>query len=374
MKIAIDIRPLENNPAGIGFFVKGLLTGLEEIQNDDNQYLLFSSKKIPASVFPIALSKQKFQFRNFQVSELFWYVKVWQNCKKEKVDYFYSPHSNLFSFFPKIKTILAVNDLSAILFPELHTLKVRLLAGKLFLRHALKKASLIITPSLATQNDLIKFFPFSKEKIKVVYYGLPISNCQNKNNSNNLKNRFSSIDFPYLFYLGTLEPRKNLERVINAFSELKKEKKISDKLIISGKKGWFYEKFFFQIEKLHLEDEIIFTDYINEFEKEYLFSHADLFIFPSLYEGFGFPVLEAMNHSVLLVTSNISSLPEILGPEYPFFVDPYDINDIKAKIFEALNLLQAEKKKLLERNLEISKNFTWKKHARKFLSLLEENI
>ena len=172
----------------------------------------------------------------------------------------------------------------------------------------------------------------------------------------------------YILFVGTLQPRKNLIRLIEAFSNL--QSPISNiQLIIAGKKGWLYEETFRQVEELGLEWKVVFTDYAPEGDLPALLSGASLFVFPSLYEGFGLPVLEAMACGTPVVCSNVSSLPEVAG-EAAILVDPLDVEELATAMERVLGdeELRAE---LTERGFEQARRFSWEKCARQTLDVLE---
>ena len=366
MKLGIDVRSMREQ-AGIGNYTKGFLHGLTKIKNDQNQYLLYFDQNpdVVNTIQRLSLPQDRFILKNFIGNEIIWYLKVWYDLKKEKIDYLYSTNSTLFSFFLGIKTILTVHDLSAIIFPKLHTLKVRILAGKFFLTYACRKAKFIFVDSNATKNDLETIIPVSKGKITVNYCGLSDDQKYKDN-----ENRFTDYNFPYILYLGTIEPRKNLVRLIEAYDLLNQRDNTIPKLVIAGNKGWFYEEVYQKVAELGLQGKVIFTGFVNDTEKDFLFKKSLIFVFPSIYEGFGLPVAEAMKKGIPVLTSNISSLPEIVGKDYPFLVNPEDVLDIKDKLERLLRLTPKEKEKIVLENKQKASRFTWGRNAEKWLKIV----
>lgn len=377
-KIGIDIRALGGEIVGIGTYIKGFLWSLSQVKDDQNQYFLYTDQDSVETIYKLSLlPKEKFILRYFPTkvwSLDSWYIKVWQDAKKKQLDLFYSPHSTLFSFFPNLKTIFMVHDLSAILFPQMHTFKVRLFSGKFFLSHACKKARLIIVPSFSTKQDLEKIIPASYGKIKVIYNGLSMKKIATRRGASlrDESNRFAILNFPYLLYVGTIEPRKNLAALIEAFHRFKEKDKLGYKLIIAGKKGWLYEPVFEKVGGLRLENEVIFAGYVSEDMKQSLYKKATAFVFPSFYEGFGLPVLEAMSLGVPVITSNCSSLPEIVGGNYRFLVDPYSKESIYTGLKRILTLSSKERKQLIMSNKERAQGFSWLKNAQEWLKVVSE--
>jgi glycosyltransferase involved in cell wall biosynthesis len=172
-------------------------------------------------------------------------------------------------------------------------------------------------------------------------------------------------------HIGTLEPRKNLGFLIEAFSEVIKDSEFDDlRLVITGKKGWYFEGLFDKVKKLNLEDKVIFTGYFDEEDKPALYKGATIFAFPSLYEGFGLPPLEAMASGVPVISSNTSSMPEVVG-EAGILIPPDDkgawVKNIKKVVSN--ELLQAEMKVKNKKQLE---EFSWDKTAEKTLKVYQK--
>ena len=172
----------------------------------------------------------------------------------------------------------------------------------------------------------------------------------------------------YLLYVGTLQPRKNLVRAIEAFGLLKRDSTL--KFVIAGKKGWLYDEIFEKVKELNLENEVIFTGYVPDEDLPELYKNAKAFIFVSLYEGFGLPVLEAMSYGIPVLTSNTSSLPEVAG-DAALLVDPENTEEI-AKGMERLLTDEKLRQQLISKGKEQIKKFSWEKAAKETLQVLEE--
>ena len=211
-------------------------------------------------------------------------------------------------------------------------------------KYAAERSDLILTISESAKSDIIKHFNVDEKKIEIVTPG---------------------IDF---LYLGTIEPRKNIERTIKAFIKYKKEIKDDLKFVIVGGKGWKYDNIMKLIESMGTD--IILTGYIDEEDKIPIYKLAQIFAFPSLYEGFGMPVLEAMAAGVPVVTSNVSSLPEVAG-DAAILVDPLNEDEI----FEAYKKILSDKKlqlEMIEKGLEQAKKFEWKESAKVLEQIYEK--
>ncbi|MFQ5811568.1 MAG: glycosyltransferase family 4 protein, partial [Anaerolineae bacterium] len=228
----------------------------------------------------------------------------------------------------------------------------------------------LIADSSATKRDLIERYGIEPDKITVVYPGydtLASRPVRDEKAIEAVKARYDVVG-DYILFVGTLQPRKNLTRLIEAFSNL--QYPISNiQLVIAGKRGWLYEKIFRRVEELNLEGTVLFPGYIAAEDLPALLYGARLFVFPSLYEGFGLPVLEALACGTPVVCSNASSLPEVAG-DAALLVDPLDVEGLAAAMERVLGdeELRAE---LIERGFEQARKFSWERCARETLDVLE---
>jgi glycosyltransferase involved in cell wall biosynthesis len=361
MRIGIDCRrildPKNNESAGIGYYTYYLIKNLLETDKI-NQYFLFlydSRIKLPEFeqdnvkliYFPglANIGKIPFFYRHLLVPYI---------LSLYRLDVYHNP-AYIIPFFYFGKSVITVHDLAyyknPAWFPDHQFFNTKIL-----IPFSIFKSKKIIAVSESTKNDLIKYFKVKKKKIEVILEGVD-DYC-------NLAVDESKIN------LGTLEPRKNLVRLIKAFNEFLKENPDSNfKLVLAGKKGWKYEPIFETIKDLKLEDKVIWVGYVHLPEKIYLLKHSFALVFPSLYEGFGLPILEAMNMGVAVVTSNVASIPEIVI-DNAVLIEPEDRDSIKEglnKIYRDADLRQ----KLIERGRGIARHFTWEKSAQKTLELFE---
>lgn len=222
-----------------------------------------------------------------------------------------------------------------------------------------KKLNKIMTVSNFSKNEIVKHLNIEDSKIFVNYLGISKEiSLNNILDSNLVKNQYA-IEGDYIIALGTLEPRKNIEGLITAYTKLKEKYGIEEKLVIVGRKGWSDS---FEINP-KVKDEIIFTGYVSNDHLSSLLLYSKLFVFPSYYEGFGLPLIEAMSLGVPVLSSNKASLPEIGGEACQYF-NPYDIDEFTDSLYQLLT----NNKKLKELS-ELGKNrveqFTWKQHTEK---------
>lgn len=180
--------------------------------------------------------------------------------------------------------------------------------------------------------------------------------CDDEEKKNVVKEKYG-IRGDYYLYLGTLEPRKNIERIIEAYSLLKQRKTVIPKLVIAGKKGWMYDAIFNTVVENNLEADVIFTGYVEVADAPILMSAAVAFVFPSLYEGFGMPPLEAMACGTPVITSNCASLPEVVG-EAGILVNPFSVDEISKAMIDIYDKKEL-RKELIEKGIVRAHLFTW---------------
>ncbi|RJQ37936.1 glycosyltransferase family 1 protein [Candidatus Microgenomates bacterium] len=291
--------------------------------------------------------------------------------RKPKPDIFFSPTHYAPRFSP-IPTVISVMDLSFLHFPELFK-KSDLYQLKNWTAYSVKKASKIFTISKASKNDIIRKYGVPEDKVVVTYPGLKfkIQNSKFKVQSmDELKKKYG-ISGKFILFVGTLQPRKNIEKLIEAYSKIVEENDFPV-LVIVGKKGWLYEDILKAPKKYGVEDKVKFLDFVPNEDLPILYQNALFFILPSLYEGFGLPVLEAMQNSCPVITSNVSSLPEA-GGDAALYVDPKDTGDIASKMKLLIND-EKLRKELIEKGHQQVKKFSWEKTAKETLKVLEEVV
>jgi glycosyltransferase involved in cell wall biosynthesis len=265
------------------------------------------------------------------------------------------------------RSVVTVHDLGYLHYPQAHRFLDRLYLD-LSTRYNARAAAHLIADSSATKRDLVERYGTEPDKITVVYPGYDKTTFQPSRGEEAIKAVKAKYDIvgDYILFVGTLQPRKNLTRLIEAYWKLETG---SWKLVIVGKKGWLYQEIFRLVEELGLEEKVVFTDYVPEGDLPALLSGARLFVFPSLYEGFGLPILEAMACGTPVVCSNAASLPEGVG-DAALLVDPLDVEGLAVAMERVLGdeELQA---RLIECGFEQVKKFSWERCARETLDVLE---
>lgn len=264
----------------------------------------------------------------------------------------------------KSKTINTVHDMNYIRYPETMS-KTNYNIHRKNLQRSCRDADFILTVSQNSKNEIMEFMNVSPDKIDIASPAVdtnifhPIKDC------GWIKDKYK-IPGGYILYFGTLEPRKNITSIIKAFKTVS-EKNADINLVLAGQKGWMYEEIFRLIQDLHLQDRVVFTGYVPEEDAPALYSCAEAFVFPSLYEGFGMPPLEAMACGTPVIVSNTSSLPEVVG-DAGILVDPHDIENISFEMDRLINDSEV-RKTLSEKGLEQSRKFTWEDSARKVIEV-----
>lgn len=282
-------------------------------------------------------------------------------------DIFFSPTHYAPRFSP-VPTAISVMDVSYLRFPDLFAKKdlYQLVAWTGYsARHAKK----IFTISESSKNDILKAYKKRPEDVIVTYPGIKQEGSLRMPDKKEIQEKFE-LSQEYILFVGTLQPRKNIERLIEAFSEVLKNKKYEHyQLVIVGKKGWLYEQILEAPKKFGISHAVKFLEFVSDTDLPALYTHAKLFILPSLYEGFGLPVVEAMKYGVPVITSEVSSLPEA-GGDAAVYVDPENSESIVKAMEKVLgdSKLRAD---MIKKGYEHIKAFNWEKTAKTTLEVLE---
>lgn len=364
MKIGIISDVLNEPFAGIGSYTYNLIKELNKLDTDEdilflinyqNNTFFINDKIIINNPFPV-------------LKTYAWYPYLVRKLRSYKLDAIHNPTQIPTFFKVKQKYILTLHDITPFIFSEEHRFG-RPLIYKIFFPRTLKTADKIIADSNSTKKDLINYFNVPEEKIRVILLAADEKfKPLNKEEINEVKQKYY-LNFPFILYVGTLEPRKNTPSLIRAFYKIKK-KNPQHKLVITGKKGWKYKEIFETIDKLNLQKDVVFTGYVSDEDLPALYNAADLFVYPSLYEGFGLPPLEAMACGCPVITSNTSSLPEVVG-DAGIMINPHDVNGLAKAMYEVLTNESLGEDKI-KKGLERAKMFSWEKCARETLKVYEE--
>ena len=375
MRIAIDIREAFGKRVGKGQYVFSLLKALTEI-DPQSEYLLFTNTD---DALGLPLPKN-FQLVVKKLPATLWHLwAAWQICFSKKFDIYFAPTSFIAPALAwRKRCVIAVMDMVAFLGITKHKKKA-VFFEKLFLKKAAHKALQILAISKNTKGDLVRIFDIPAEKVTVSY--IAAAPALNKTGSEEtqeaLRRLLPGVEPGYLFFVGTIEPRKNVLRMLKAYKkvlDLKGEK--MPKFVVAGKKGWHYEEVYEFVEaNEYLKKKVAFLDYLEARDIAAVYSGASIFLFPSLYEGFGIPVLEAMQCGIPVVTSASSSLPEVAG-NAAYMVDPRSVDEIAGAIRKLLSS-PILREALVGKGFERAREFNWQKTAKETLGVFKktnENI
>ncbi len=290
----------------------------------------------------------------------------------KRPDVFFTP-THYIPRFVNVPRVFSIMDLSYLNYPEMFKAKdLHQLVN--WTTYSVRHAAKIFTISEFSKDAIIKAYGVPEDRVVVTYPGLLNHKSQITMTKQKIFSKYQISD-NYVLSVGTLQPRKNFVRLIEAFSRVYKdlESKYPDiTLVIVGKKGWLYEDILFAPDKYGIADRVKFLDFVPDGDLPELYSSALCFALPSLYEGFGLPVLEAMAYQLPVVISDSSSLPEIAG-KAGIYVKPEDIDSIVEGLVKALKEKgTAAGKARIEEGIKQSKKFTWEKAAKKTLEILEE--
>ena len=367
MKVQFDAQSLlENDKTGIALTIQNIIFTMTTKYKDRAYYLnYFSLLKNSKNVALINDLLDIGCIRN---------VCGWFHAKAYKLLYnfipvpyslFFGGNADITHFMNyyvppgvKGKVVTIVYDMVYKVYPETMSRKTRLMLN-LSMERSCRRADAIITISEFSKTEIIKYLGVPPKKITVMPCGVDFRKFRpdyDIADINKAKSKYGTTE-DYFLYLGTLEPRKNIERLIEAYCLLKKRRGDIPKLVIAGKKGWLYDTIFTKVNILELGNDVIFTGYVDEIDAPVLMKGAVAFVFPSLYEGFGLPPLEAMACGTPVITSDTASMPEVAG-DAAIMVDPYSVESI-SQAMERLLLDHNLRLQLIKKGLERASMFTW---------------
>lgn len=381
MRIGIDCRSLSGG-GGIAHYTKNLVKNLL-INDKKNTYVLFfdtgSGKNFKRLIKELDFDSAMVKFRKIPEPRykrlfpvLYSHFIIGSFLNKSHIDLLHSP-----AIYAPLgyrgRLVVTAHDFAIYRHPEWFP-GGQYFSKKVVVPRVLKKADMIISVSQTTKDDAINIFHIPKEKIRVVYeagYSPRYSQKIKINVKDYFEQKIGSSE--YILFVGTLEPRKNLKNLISAFSAYRQKYPMArEKLVLAGGKGWKYKGIFDSASKSKFKKDIIFTGYISEQEKILLMKSAKIFAFPSLYEGFGLPVLEAMSLGVPVITSSRGSLGEITGSA-AVRIDPNNIDSIAKALG---NMLSNKKirKKFSNKGYKKALGFSWEKCALETIKVYKEIV
>ena len=363
LRIGLDGTTLQPERSGVGFYTEHLFASLLAVDGK-NEYVVLSNSEVRSDMIPADLVHEGYRFplRGIWMQAILPHLL---NRNKVDVCHFTNYISPLWSSCPAVVTF---PDMTVSLFPRYSPWKKRLLLRSLIPLVA-RKADAIIVVSESSRRDVLRTLRIRKEKIHLIHEGVTpeFTPVTDKNRLEKVKIRYG-LRGPYFIAVGTVEPRKNLVRLAQAFQQVRRETGRNLKLLIVGGKGFQSDQILREV-KESADGQVIWTGYAPSHDLPSLYSGAEALVYPSLYEGFGLPVLEAMACATSVITSNNSSLREVAG-DAALLVDPEVVEDISnsmRRIIEDRKLYNM----LSNKGIERASHFSWKEAARRTLKVYQ---
>lgn len=368
-RITIDYTPAYEQGGGIGRYVRELVAALALIDSE-NSYDLFVSG---ASQSPFLVGKN-FRWKLTRVTPE-WLARLWYRLSLPlPVEVFVGEtslfHATDFVLPPTLsctKTVLTVHDLSFVRVPETASPRLRAYLGKV-VPLSVGRADHVLSDSQATKDDIVDIYGVEPSKITVLLSGVDSRFVPVSFFPLTMRSKYGIGDHPYLFTIGTVQPRKNYSRLIRALAILR-DKGFDLILVIAGGKGWLEDEMYRTLQETRMHDYVKLIGYADEADIPVLYSFAACLVFPSLYEGFGLPVLEAMACGTPVITSNVSSLPEV-GGDAVRLIDPLNLDELVYAIEQVLTS-EDLRQDMIQRGLKRAKSFTWERSARQLRNVYD---
>jgi glycosyltransferase involved in cell wall biosynthesis len=378
LKVTVDVTPIHDKPSGVGLYVFNLIEALSRLKNSESFELgLVYQPRLKNWLkrnldFPDNLKHYQNLYKislpvratNFFIDYLPKLFPSYIESILGNIDIFHGTNYTVYPY-KNIKKIITIYDLSFINCPEYVDSVAQQYAKTL--TKCLEWTDAVITISENSKQDIINYLNFPAEKIFVTplasrYNSQFVSNLDLDQETQNCNFDFSK---PYLLFVSTIEPRKNIESIIQAFNWLKQNHKIEHQLVLIGKKGWKYAPIFEAIQSSPWQNEIHHLNYLSDELVALFYSKADVFVYPSYYEGFGLPVLEAMTLGTPVVASNTSSIPEVAG-DAAILIDPNDFMQIAKAILKVISDRKL-RQDLINKGKTRASLFSWENTAKKTL-------
>lgn len=364
-RFGIDITSIPKTPAGVGNYIIHLAKSLIKLINQSNDRLF---------IFGRSDQKYSAEFKGADFIDcghlttfkrIFWeQVRLPGLIEQYEIDLFHSPNYSI-PIRAKCKKVCTIHDLTCYIFPKRRK-KIHGLYFRKMIKYSVKLADFIFVDSVNTQNDILSIFKTQQENIQVVYPGFnPLFNDQLKSKPKGL-NQNIDLKRPYFLFISTIEPSKNVERLIMVFSEYVKRKK-EFHLYLAGKPGWGYSNINKMINSPELGKNVHYIGYQSNEKLVNLYSNAFALVYPSLYEGFGIPPLEAMACGIPVICSNASSIPEVVGNAALTF-DPYDEDEL-LQAMRTISENENIRLSLIEKGYKRTEQFSWDNSANDILNV-----
>jgi glycosyltransferase involved in cell wall biosynthesis len=373
MRIAIDYTPAITQGAGIGRYTRSLVAALARVDSDDHFTLFSSEPPTQGRAFPYAANMQPHvvALGNRRLT-IAWHrlrLPLPAELLMGNADVLHGPD---FSLPPTLHTrrVVTIHDLAFVTHPQCALPSLVSYLNQVVPR-AVRAADRVIAVSHRTADDLTDRLDVPPEKIRVIHLGVDPSFTPARDAAKivALRQKYGLLD-PFVLAVSTIEPRKNYERLIAAFAQASRSADGPRMLVIAGRKGWLYESVFEAVATHDVADHVRFLDYLADDELDTLYHAASAVAMPSIYEGFGIPVLEAMASGTPVVCSTAGSLPEVAG-DAALLVEPEDVDGLAAALIRLVGDEQL-RQRFIERGLTRAGAFTWDSAARAHVAVYHE--
>ncbi len=364
MKIGFDMHSLSGISQGTKTYTLQLVNSLLKIDDRNNYFLYYTGEREPI--------ERQFPQQNVSLKKIVPHQRILRipvsfpiKLVLDGVDLFHCQYMGPV-FSPK-PYVVSIHDIIHEYMPELYPEKLRFFMSAFYPLSA-KRAASVITISENSKRDLMNHYGLSEDKVVVTYIGVSddFYPVKERERIDNALAKYGIKD-NYILYIGRLEPRKNIPVLIRAFHDLKAEKGIKEKLVIGGSKYFKYEEIFNTIKELNISDQVIYTDSIEDSDLPLIYNGASMFVYPSVAEGFGLPPLEAMACGTPVISTNASSIPEVVG-DAGILTQPGDTKELAKAIYNVLSNKNL-RKRLAQKGPERAKLFTWEKTAKETLEI-----
>lgn len=358
MKIALITDLMDDRPAGMGHYIRSLAGAMLDQGTDDEFYLIHAREggdpiydRANEIVVKPSLLKDRLSRKSLH------YPRILKKHSFDLVHYpdYFGPFFSASGF----STVETIYDMVPFVMPEVHTWDVNFTFRKVFPRLIQKHVDRFLCISRSTERDLLKFVPDARGRTVVTLLAAdPV--FKPEKNAREVAERMG-IDGPFILNVGTLEPRKNQAMLVRSFLKMKQQRNLPHTLVLAGKEGWLTKEIHDTVKRSGMDGSVRLLDYVRHDDLPGLYSAADLFVYPSLYEGFGLPPLEAMACGAPVITSNVSSLPEVVG-DAGMTLDPHD----EPGLSRAMGELLEDRSRLREMSrwgLKRSADFSWERCA-----------
>ncbi len=363
MRIGIDARLVYYSRAGIGQYILRLVEALAKLDVGADQFVLLQSRKDHTKIVnrPNFARRSLWTPSHHRLEQLFLPLEL----DRARLDLLHSP-----DFIPPFRrtgqSVITIHDLAFLLYPHFLTNEAARYYGQI--DEAVRSTNHIIAVSESTRRDTISLLGVPEQKITVIYEA---ANPIYRQIDSDLARKFVSdaydIDTDYILFVSTIEPRKNLPALLQAYRKLRDAYKRPEKLVLAGRRGWLSEEVFDTIEKLNLSEHVRLLGRVPSEHLVYLYNAARVLVHPSFYEGFGLPPLEAMNCGIPTIVSNVSALPEVVG-DASILIDPNDVDELMVAMWRVLTDEEL-RSGMVAKGLKRAEMFSWERSAQETLDV-----